>query len=143
MDNDDIQQTPRSSIRDIGIPRTPQMTLMDEFEDSDNEDEDLLTSLNSSYTLLDLSSSGVQEFSLLLDSSAADSDKQEADTQSGDVHSPPLAVEVASSQPVKEGRKEAVSTSPKLRIEVQDVAYTTYRSMLYYVSWDSEKLECA
>lgn len=127
----DHNQTPRTATQDIGrSPFTPN-PILDEFEDSDNEDDGDLPA-NSSQQFSN-SSSGIEEVSLLLaDSNRADSDRTEAEgTQSSDSHiSAPSALVL---RPEALHRDQSTAL-PKMKIVVRDAAYTTYRAMLYYVS---------
>lgn len=126
----DHNQTPRNATQDIGrSPPTPN-PILDEFEDSDNEDDGDLP-VNSSQQFLN--SSGIEEVSLLLaDSNHADSDRTESEgTQSSEPHiSTPSALVL---RPEALYRDQSTSSS-KIKIVVRDAAYTTYRAMLYYVS---------
>ncbi|KAF8158296.1 hypothetical protein B0H34DRAFT_708202 [Crassisporium funariophilum] len=142
---DAMDQTPRSLSRDLISPTTPHMSLiMDEFEDSDNEDdEELLTSspLHSNHDMVSDSSAAVAELSMLLaDSSSADSDKQEPEgTQSADssVPSPRSSIIEPPPSVSQQSRQEASVIFPKMTVVVRDVAYTTYRAMLYYIYTDN------
>jgi len=126
----DYNQTPRTATRDMGrSPPTPN-PILDEFEDSDNEDDGDFPAASSQQ--FSNSSSGIEEVSLLLaDSNRADSDRTESEgTQSSDGDtstSPALVLE-------PESYRDQSPALPKIKIVVKDAAYTTYRAMLYYVS---------
>lgn len=124
-------QTPRTAIQDIRrSPSTPN-PILDEFEDSDNEDDGDLPA--NSWQKFSNSSSGIEEVSLLLaDTNPADSDRMESEgTQLSDSHTsiPPAFV----LGPEAQYRDQSTALS-KIKIVVRDAAYTTYRAMLYYVS---------
>ena len=124
----DHNQTPRTATQDLWrSPPTPN-PILDEFEDSDNEDDGDLPA-NSSQQF---SNSSIEEVSLLLgDSNRAESDKTESEgTQPSDADAstcPAFVVE-------PEAYRDQSTALPKIKIVVKDAAYTTYRAMLYYVS---------
>ena len=132
-----MDQTPRSTTRPLESPASPYMSLiMNDFEDSDGEDDETLLSfsLQSDRDNADLSES-VADTSMLLDSTPANPDKQDTEgMQSADSHtpgpmvngSPPLRAHVSLHEP---------QVSPKQTIVIRDVAYTTYYAMLYYVGF--------
>jgi hypothetical protein len=111
---------------------------MEEFGDSDDEDEDIFMSSTSNNTLVD-SRSSAQEFSLSLDENttvySADSDNLYSagptDAPESSATSVDVLVHGATLHPAT--TEDPISSS-KTRIQVHDVAYTTYRAMLYYVS---------
>ena len=110
---------------------------MNDFEDSDGEDDETLLSfsLQSDRDSTDLPE-GVADAPMLLDSTPANPDRQDAEgIQSTDSHisgptvngSPPLRAQASLHEPQV--------SPPKLTIVIRDVAYTTYYAMLYYVSF--------
>jgi hypothetical protein len=133
-----IDQTPRAAARPLESPATPDMSLiMNDFEDSDGEDDETLLSfsLQSDRDNTDLSE-GVADTPMILDSTPANPDRQDTEgIQSADSHmpgpmvngSPPLRAHALLHEP-------QVSPS-KLTIVIRDVAYTTYYAMLYYVGF--------
>jgi hypothetical protein len=126
----DHNQTPRTATHDIRRSPLTLNPILDEFEDSDNEDDRDLPA-NSSQQLSN-SSSGIEGVLLLGDSNLADSDRTESEgTQSSDSHTsiPPVLVVTPEAQ-----YRDQSTTLPKIKIVVRDAAYTTYRAMLYYVS---------
>ena len=129
-----MDQTPRTATRPLESPVTPHMSLiMNDFEDSDGEDDEILLpfSLRSDRDDTDLSE-GVADTSMLLDSTPANPDRQDSEgTQSVDSHTPSPMVN--GSPPLRTSLHEPPITPPKLTIVIRDVAYTTYYAMLYYV----------
>ncbi|KAF9483428.1 hypothetical protein BDN70DRAFT_873937 [Pholiota conissans] len=137
----DIDQTPKTSTRDIkGSP--PQLNiLLDEFEDSDNEFDDGDRS-DSTPDNLESSTAGHEEMSMLmLDTHSADShsldwDRLDEGMQSSDsqVSSP----QIQALPPNADIQNlDAPKDYSKLTIIVKDAAYTTYHSMLYYIYTDN------
>ena len=134
-----IDHTPRTTTRPLESPSTSHMSLiMNDFEDSDGEDDETLLSfsLQSDSDSTDLSE-GVADTPMLLDTTPANPDTSRQDTegmQSADSHipgpmingSPPLRAHTSLPEP---------QASPKLTIVIRDVAYTTYYAMLYYVGF--------
>jgi len=133
-----MDQTPCTAARPPGSPARPHMGLiMDDFEDSDGEDDETLLpfSLQTDGDGTDLSE-GVADTPMLLDSTSSNPDRQDLEgTQSVDSHIPGPMVNGSPSlgaQPSLHGPPIAPS---KLTIVIRDVAYTTYYAMLYYVSF--------
>ncbi|KAJ3513573.1 hypothetical protein NLJ89_g2872 [Agrocybe chaxingu] len=126
----DINHTPRGTLQELESLASPRMTIMDEFEDSDDDDDTdfIAHSSRSSFVMPD---SGMQELSLLVDSGTADSDKFEVENYDD--------LQPSSSQliPIQTASKTLSIASKKSRIEVKDVAYTTYLAMLYYIYTDN------
>ena len=112
---------------------------MNDFEDSDGEDDETLLSfsLQSDRDNTDLSE-GVADIPMLLDSTPANPDRQDTEgTQSADSHMPgPM---VNGSPPLRAHHDASLHepqvSPPKLTIVIRDVAYTTYYAMLYYVGF--------
>jgi len=131
-DHVDRDQTPRTAAQDIRQSPPTLSPILDEFEDSDNEDDAALPA-DPSQPFSNLWS-GTEEVSLLLeDSNPADSDRMESEgTQSSDSHtsSPPTRSLIL--KPESEYQDQSTAL-PKVKIVVRDAAYTTYRAMLYYV----------
>ena len=130
-----IDQTPRTTTRSLESPSHISL-IMNDFEDSDGEDDETLLSfsLQSDRDSTDLSE-GVADTPMLLDSTPANPDRQDTEgMQSADSHmpgpmvneSPPLRAPASLHEP---------QVSPKLTIVIRDVAYTTYYAMLYYVGF--------
>lgn len=125
----DIQITPKSFPRNLNNSATRATSVMEKFEDSDDEDDEIFDSSSPDDTLIDLGG-GVRE-SFLDDTTGSDnlagrSDAPESIATFVDIPMHETSVQrVVSQDPI---------SSPKTRIQVRDVAYTTYRAMLYYVS---------
>jgi hypothetical protein len=133
-----IDHTPRTTTRPLESPSTSHMSLiMNDFEDSDGEDDETLLSfsLQSDRDSTDISE-GVADTPMLLDTTPANPDRQDTEgMQSADSHIPgPLAV-INGSPPLRAHASlpEPQVSPPKLTIVIRDVAYTTYYAMLYYV----------
>lgn len=128
-----MDQTPRTAARPLASPAMSHMNLiMDDFEDSDDEDDETLLpfSFQSDRDNTSLSE-GVAD--ILPDSTPANPDRQEPEgVQSIDSHiSGPMAI---GSPPLRTQPGPPISP-PKLTIVIRDVAYTTYYAMLYYVGF--------
>lgn len=117
----------------LGSPATPHMSLvMDDFEDSDGEDDETLlpSLLQSDHENTDLSE-GVADAPMLLDS-----DRQDPEgTQSTDSHIPGPMVDGSPPLQAQPSPPKLPVAPPKLAIVIRDVAYTTYYAMLYYVGF--------
>lgn len=133
----DFHVTPKTHSRSLGSPGSAHASIMDQFEDSDDEDEEIFLSPSAN----DVSIDSIQEMPKLLNLDAASvltnsDEKMVSEERSDTGNSSPTAtttlLEVDSSQPM--GSPVPSLSSPKIRITVLDVAYTTYRAMLYYVS---------
>lgn len=130
-----IDQTPRTTARSLESPATPQMSLiMNDFEDSDGEDDETLLSfsLQSDRDNTDLSE-GIADTPMLLDSTPANPDRQDA--ESADSHLPGPMVNGSPPPGAHASLHEPQVSPPTLTIVIRDVAYTTYYAMLYYVSF--------
>lgn len=124
----------------LGTPRTATHTarrshrrlnmILDEFEDSDNDDEESPVTRSRRLS----SSDGTDDFALSLpDSNTEDGDRSETQsTISEDRFVSPPSEPYA--DPVKVTTENTPNVSPKMTIVVRDAAYNTYRAMLYYVS---------
>lgn len=134
-----IDQTPRAATRPLESPATPHTSLiMNDFEDSDGEDDETLLPFSSQADRdgADLSE-GVADTPMLLDSTPANPDRQDPEgIQSADSHIPGIIVN-GSPLSAHASLHESPVTPPKLTIVIRDVAYTTYYAMLYYVSFYS------
>lgn len=135
---DDANQTPKSNSRDIR-KSPPQLTLLDEFEDSDNEfdsDSSQPEAMQVDDTVVSSNPAlkGVVDAPILLSSDLQlDWDKVENDgTLSSDSHTSSPLIQLV---PLNSNNKkpESVSNMSKMSIVVKDAAYTTYKAMLYYV----------
>jgi hypothetical protein len=127
----DIEINPRTTVRNLNSPPT-QTSIMEEFEDSDDEDEEsfLFSGVNATPTE---SRCDPQEFSLASDenTTALSPDSDNLD----EVNVPELGgTSVNVPLHVQYPALEDPISSSKTRIQVRDVAYTTYRAMLYYAS---------
>jgi hypothetical protein len=133
-----IDQTPRTTARPLESPATPHMSLiMNDFEDSDGEDDETLLSfsLQSDRDNTDLSE-GIADTPMLLDSMPANPDRQDTEgMQSADSHMPGPVVNGSPPLRAHASLHEPQVSPPKLTIVIQDVAYTTYYAMLYYVGF--------
>jgi hypothetical protein len=133
-----IDQTPRTTARSLESPATPHMSLiMNDFEDSDGEDDETLLSfsLQSDCDNTDLSE-GVADTPMLLDSTLVNPDRQDTEgMQSGDSHLPGPMVNGSPPPGAHASLHEPQVSPPKLTIVIRDVAYTTYYAMLYYVGF--------
>ena len=129
----DTEITPKTVAHSLDSPVT-HTSVMEEFEDSDDEDETLISS--SPEDLLIESNSGVQGYSLSLDEHttiySADSDNLSSAERNEAPETSVTSVDVPLS--FQHAVSEVPISSSKTRIQVRDVAYTTYRAMLYYVS---------
>ena len=136
----DIEVTPRTTIRNLISPPT-QTSIMEEFEDSDDEDEESFLLSGVSDTLIE-SKSGPQEFSLALDenTTAFSADSDNLDEAGRSSARGPESAGTSVDVPLhgmfvqRDAAPEDSISSSKTRIQVRDVAYTTYRAMLYYAS---------
>ncbi|KIM43361.1 hypothetical protein M413DRAFT_444189 [Hebeloma cylindrosporum] len=132
----DDNQTPRSATRDIRRSPPTASLILDEFEDSDTEDEGDLPA--NSPRQFSNSSRRIEEVSLLLaDSNPAESDRMEIEgTQSSEscASTPPAQPLVL--RPETQYRDQSTAL-PKIKIVVRDAAYTTYYAMLYYIYTDN------
>uniref|UniRef100_A0A8H8CH56 MATH domain-containing protein n=1 Tax=Psilocybe cubensis TaxID=181762 RepID=A0A8H8CH56_PSICU len=118
-----ISHTSRRSHRRLNM-------ILDEFEDSDNDDEEFSESRSRRLS----SSDGTDDFALSLpDSNTEDGDRSETQSTISEAHfaSPPTE---PFSEPVKSIQETIASVPPKMTIVVRDAAYNTYRAMLYYVN---------
>ena len=106
---------------------------MHDFEDSDGEDDETLLpfSLRSDRDNTDLLE-GVADAPMLLDSTPANPDRQDPETQSADSGPTVNGSPSPRTQTSLCGPQVAPS---KLTIVIRDVAYTTYYAMLYYVGF--------
>ncbi|KAH9480518.1 hypothetical protein JR316_0007118 [Psilocybe cubensis] len=117
-----ISHTSRRSHRRLNM-------ILDEFEDSDNDDEEFSESRSRRLS----SSDGTDDFALSLpDSNTEDGDRSETQSTISEAHfaSPPTE---PFSEPVKSIQETIASVPPKMTIVVRDAAYNTYRAMLYYI----------
>ena len=130
-----MDQTPCTATRLLGSPAMPHISLiMDDFEDSDGEDDETLLSfsLESDRDNTELSE-GLADTSMLLDSTSANPDRQDPEgTQSVDSHVPSPVVDGSPSLSAQPSLHWPPVAPPKLVIVIRDVAYTTYYAMLYY-----------
>ena len=133
-----IDQTPRTTTRPLEIPASPHMSLiMNDFEDSDGEDDETLFSfsLQSDRDNSD-SSEGVADTPMLLDSTPANPDRQDTEgMQSADSHTLGPTENGSPTLRAHKSLQEPQVSPPKLTIAIRDVAYTTYYAMLYYVGF--------
>lgn len=133
-----IDHTPRTTTRSLESPATSHISLiMNDFEDSDGEDDETLLSfsLQSDRDSTDLSE-GVVDTQMLLDSTLANPDRQDTDgIQSADSHMPGPMINGSPPQRANAPLLEPQVSPPKLTIVIRDVAYTTYYAMLYYVGF--------
>ena len=133
-----MDQTPRTTVRPLESPATSHMSLiMNDFEDSDGEDDETLLSfsLQSDHDSTDLSE-GVADTPMLLDSTPANPDRQDIEgIPSADSHMPGPMVSGSPSLGAHASLHEPQVSPPKLTIVIRDVAYTTYYAMLYYVGF--------
>ncbi|KAF9527601.1 hypothetical protein CPB83DRAFT_393844 [Crepidotus variabilis] len=138
----DINMSPTTPTRSLHSPSSLHTSMLDDFEDSDDEDEDFLMSSNSIYLSND-DSSGLPELSSAIDNSglgnATASDKMDSEEVENFESDPSTANAEISTAPAV--RLPAVFSAgvgpPKVKIEVKDVAYTTYRAVLYYIYTDN------
>ena len=132
-DHVDCNQTPRTATQDIRRRPPTLSSILDEFEDSDIEDDGELPA-ESSQQISNLPG-GTEDMSLLLeDANPADSDRMESEgTQSSDSHISTPPTQSLVFKPESEYQDQSMAL-PKTLIVVRDAAYTTYRAMLYYVS---------
>ena len=110
---------------------------MNDFEDSDGEDDETLLSfsLQSDRDNTDLSED-VADTPLLLDSTPANPERQDNEgIQSADSHMPGPMVNGSPALLAHASLHEPQISPPKLTIVIRDVAYTTYYAMLYYVGF--------
>ncbi|PPR05354.1 hypothetical protein CVT24_007968 [Panaeolus cyanescens] len=128
----DINQTPRMTTQELG---SQDGLLMQRFEDSDTEEEEEVFSPASS--LEELPPAGI--LAQAEDSVAIGPDMQEAETSQVPVEHLPSSPQTTA-QPLSEAQTQPLhhyNHTPKLTIVVRDVAYTTYRAMLYYLYTDN------
>jgi len=132
----EIHVTPKTHSRSLGSPGSAHANIMDAFEDSDDEDEEIFLSPSSNDMIVD---SG-QEIPMLLDVASVSTSTDEkafseerGDTGDSSPTGPATLLYVDS--PLRTDSPVPSHSSPKTRIAVRDVAYTTYRAMLYYVSF--------
>lgn len=131
-----IDHTPRTATRPLESPSTSHMSLiMNDFEDSDGEDDETLLSfsLQSDRDSTDLSED-VADTPMLLDTTPANPDRQDTEgIQSADSHMPgPI---VNGSPPLRAHASLPELQAQRQTIVIRDVAYTTYYAMLYYVGF--------
>jgi hypothetical protein len=108
--------------------------IMDDFEDSDGEDDETLLSFSSlsDHDDTDLPE-GVSDALMFLDSAPANPDRPDSGgTQSADSHIPGPLVNKSPPLPAYASLHEPSVAPPKSTIVIRDVAYTYY-AMLYYV----------
>ena len=133
-----IDYTPRTMTRPLESPATSHMSLiMNDFEDSDGEDDETLLSfsMQSDRDNTDLSED-VADTSMLLDSTPANPDKQDTEgMQYADSHTTGPMVNGSPPLRARASLRELKVSPPKLTIVIRDVAYTTYYAMLYYVGF--------
>lgn len=123
--------TPKSASRALTSPGgTDSGTIMHEFEDSDDEDDDVFdTSPISSEQ--DLPPTTSLEASSIY---VVDSPTEHVDTKRGDeALYPPSSQSQMSPRSMTHRPLDSFRGSSKITVVVRDVAYTTYRAMLYYV----------
>jgi len=135
MGTKDVEMTPKTKARSLTSPPT-QTSIMEEFEDSDDEDEESFMLSSTDDTLIE-SRSGPQEFSLSLDENTTifSADNVDEVGQHSVLESSGTSVDVPLHGTIQQHAptEDSISSS-KRRIQVRDVAYTTYRAMLYYAS---------
>jgi len=129
----EIHVTPKTHSRSLGSPGAAHANIMDAFEDSDDEDEEIFLSPGSNDMIVD---SG-QEIPMLLDvaSVSTNTDEKEEHGDTGDSSPTDLATLLDVDSSLRTDSPVPPFSLPKTRITVRDVAYTTYRAMLYYVSF--------
>ena len=123
--------TPKSASRGLTSPGgTDSGTIMHEFEDSDDEDDDVFdTSPISSEQ--DLPPTTSLEASSIY---VVDSQTEHVDTKRGEeAVYPPSSQSQMSPRSMTHRPLDSFRGSSKITVVVRDVAYTTYRAMLYYV----------
>ena len=127
--------TPKSASRALTSPGgTDSGTIMHEFEDSDDEDDDVFdTSPISSEQ--DLPPTTSLEASSIY---VVDSQTEHVDTKRGEeAVYPPSSQSQMSPRSMTHRPLDSFRGSSKITVVVRDVAYTTYRAMLYYVGIQS------
>jgi len=134
MGTTDIEMTPKTKARSLSSPPT-QTSIMEEFEDSDDEDEESFILSNADDTLIE-SRGGPLEFSLSLDENTTvfSADNVDEAGRHSALESSGTSVDVPLHTTLQHASTEDSIPSSKTRIQVRDVAYTTYRAMLYYAS---------
>ncbi|KAF6757529.1 hypothetical protein DFP72DRAFT_891381 [Ephemerocybe angulata] len=134
-------ETPRISSRSLGSgsPRSSfSSSIMDEFEDSDDEDDEVLdTCLTDGQGTT--SSISTEEFSLIL----ADTHIVEADSEHPDDGIPNISLSRPASPAEsigsvgKDNHSKDDGGPRSMTVVVKDVAYSTYKAILYYMYTDT------
>ena len=129
----DIDLTPRTLARKLDSPGSTFTSIIDEFADSDDEDEEIFMPSKSSDSML--VDTGRQVPLILLESDGTTDTVERSSSESGDGPecSPSSTGARCDVEDLKLPSSNVPSTLPIFRVEVRDVAYTTYRAMLFYV----------
>lgn len=128
--------TPKSASRGLTSPGgTDSGTIMHEFEDSDDEDDDVFDTspVPSEQDLPPTTSTNLEASSIYM----VDSQTEHADRKRGEdvcVY-PPSSQSQMSPRSMTHRPLDSFNGSSKITVVVRDVAYTTYRAMLYYVGF--------
>lgn len=129
--------TPKSASRGLTSPGgTDSGTIMHEFEDSDDEDDDVFDTspIPSEQDLPPTTSTNLEASSIYMQ---VDSQTEHADRKRGEELQeavyPPSSQSQISPRPMTHRPLDSFDGSSKITVVVRDVAYTTYRAMLYYV----------
>lgn len=129
--------TPKSASRGLTSPGgTDSGTIMHEFEDSDDEDDDVFdtSSISSEQDLPPTTSTNLEASSIyVVDSPTEHADRKRAEEAvcSTSSHSQ-MSPRSMTHRPL-----DSFHGSSKMTVVVRDIAYTTYRAMLYYLYTDS------
>lgn len=122
--------TPRKATQNTRRSHPQLNMILDEFEDSDDEDDESPQTKSRRLS----SSDGTDDCALSLpDSNPEDVDKFETQSTISDDQfgSPPTD---PSNNTINIRLDDETNMAPKMTIVVRDAAYNTYRAMLYYVS---------
>ena len=109
---------------------------MHEFEDSDDEDDDVFDTspISSEQDLPPTTSTNLEASSIYV----VDSQTEHVDgTRGEEVVYPPSSQSQMSPHSMAHRPLDSFRGSSKITVVVRDVAYTTYRAMLYYVGFQA------
>jgi hypothetical protein len=141
------RQTSISLMSPSGSTASSILNVMDEFEDSDNEDDDVLETRISFGDKNAMSSTTTEEMSMILAADTHVVEPEHVNDESLPPDDSPLSSPIIPAEPVSskateqerlgdEGPRDLASQAGKptpMTVMITDVAYSTYKAILYYV----------
>ncbi|KAJ2935132.1 hypothetical protein H1R20_g1985, partial [Candolleomyces eurysporus] len=136
--------TPKPSSRSLSSPKSSFSAVFeDEFEDSDDDDDEVLAaSLSFDGQDAMTSSISTEEFSMLMaDTHVVEVEQSESAIPLISVSRPPSPMETeaaaSSSKNTDNQHRREIDKPQTMAIVIKDVAYSTYKAILYYIYTDT------